>query len=185
MLPDTIRAVLMAIKKSRTRFLFFGLEALNAYAKAPSESFTTKDSDFLMYSGPGTAMKVVRKLRNIRWPEPVRVIFVGALGGGVIPIYDGKRWINLHDVSDNGTLSISTPAAFYSLDLAFGEPPIPFDVLERRSNSATLFGVRIKIANKADLLELKRLAGREKDKLILRRLGHTEKVRPPNRRSPK
>lgn len=175
MLPETIAAVLRTFNRHKIRFLFFGLEALNTYASSPAESYTTKDCDFLIRTGRETVHTVhtvIRLLKAVRWPEPVQIMFAGGPGGGSVTIFDGKKWKNLHEVSRSGTVSVYTPNEFYHIDLAFGDPSIPFDLLQKRSNPATLFGVKIRVACKEDLLELKRLAGREKDKIILERMGY-------------
>ncbi|MBI4179543.1 hypothetical protein HY522_08995 [bacterium] len=169
MRPETIRAVLRALNRARIGFLFFGLEALNTYAASPAESFVTKDSDFLVRMSPGVSGRVIGVLRKIRWPETVQIVYSGAPGGGSCTLYDGRAWKNLRGVGDAGTLTICPADSYYAVDLALGVPAIPYDLLDKHANRATLFGVKIRIASKEHILELKRLAGRDKDRAVLER----------------
>jgi hypothetical protein len=115
-------------------------------------------------------------LRKTNFPEEVHI--VAKTPGRERPwiLFDGLRWRN-RKFPENVTISILTPPGPYSLDLAFGEPGIPFPDLWKRSKKAVCFGVTIRIAAKEDILTLKRLAGRPKDLLLLDRLRLTPRLK--------
>ncbi len=55
--------------------------------------------------------------------------------------------------------------------LAHPDPALDFEALSRRSIAAEVLGVEVRVASLADLIEMKRAAGRPKDRIELEILG--------------
>jgi hypothetical protein len=67
-------------------------------------------------------------------------------------------------------LALST--RFGDLDLlAHPDPRLDFETLQRRSIAAEIFGMQVRVASLADLMAMKRAAGRPKDLIELEILG--------------
>ena len=61
---------------------------------------------------------------------------------------------------------------FGDLDLlAHPDPRLDFESLDRRSIVAEIFGLKVRVASLADLIDMKRAAGRPKDRIELEILG--------------
>ena len=61
---------------------------------------------------------------------------------------------------------------FGDLDLlAHPEPGLDFESLHARSIAAEIFGLEVRVASLADLIDMKRAAGRPKDQIELEILG--------------
>lgn len=61
---------------------------------------------------------------------------------------------------------------FGDLDLlAHPDPELDFEILQGRSIAAEIFGMEVRVASLADLIDMKRAAGRPKDRIELEILG--------------
>lgn len=172
MLPETIGRIVDALKRKRVQFLLFGMEGLNLHIKRIEDTFTTQDSDFLVNSSRFKPSQIVRILKGVDWPEPV-VIHYRTAGGKPVVIFDEKTWFRRR-LGDHpqATLSVFTPTGLYHVDIAFGDCGIPFDKLWKESCRATFLGRLIRVANKEHIVESKKKAGRDKDIVVLHRLGY-------------
>jgi hypothetical protein len=173
MLPQTVAAVLRSLNRSKIPYLFFGMEALNMYLeKERVPVFGTKDSDFLFDVALASPTTILDALRRTRFPEDVIVLAVQP-GRSPVLLFDDGRWKKAK-LGQNVTISISAPTSDYHIDLLIGTPAITFKDLWRRSKRARYFGVPIRIADRADLIKLKAVAGRPQDRFVLARLRAIE-----------
>lgn len=78
--------------------------------------------------------------------------------------------IDQRSLGAGDVLTLST--RFGDLDLlAHPDPNFDFVILESRSIAAEIFGTEVRVASLADLIEMKRAAGRPKDRIELEILG--------------
>lgn len=173
MFKETIVALLKTLNRRKVPYLLFGMEALNVHlAREKSDTFVTRDSDFLFdpsLTRPNTVLEI---LKRTAFPEEVHIAWKSPLEHKTL--YDGMIWKQPRFWGE-GTLTLYTPLAHYSIDLAFAEAVIPFPRLWERSSEVKVYGVTIRIAAKSDILEMKRRAGREKDLAFLARLRAGER----------
>ncbi|MBI4179540.1 hypothetical protein HY522_08980 [bacterium] len=177
MLKETIAAVLSMLNRHKVPFVFFGLEALNMHlGREGKVTFGTEDCDFLFDAGISSPVAILNLLKKTPFPEEVHITWTEA--GRTMTVFDGWKWKSPR-LTKSGTFSIFTPAAFYHMDLAVGDTGVAFKDIWRDSVKFTYYGTPVRLASKSHLIEMKRLAGREKDKDLLVRLRYNEKSGKP------
>lgn len=153
------------------------MQALNMHlGRERRETFGTEDSDFLFDPALSAPSSILKILRRTDFPEQVFITWKEP--GKTATVFDGWKWKKVR-VAEAGTISIHTPEGYYHIDLTFGDAGIRFEELWRKSAGTRYYGVPIRIASKEHILEMKRRAGREKDRHLLFRLKLDERAGKP------
>ncbi len=152
---DPYTEVLHAFNQKGVRYVVVGVSGINYYAKSPSESFSTQDYDLFLENTLGNLKKAVGILSRLGF-------HVATKEGPFRP--DHIKEI----VQRQGTLMATNPQGI-QIELLLRISGYVFRELEKDAKIFLVDEVPIRVGGLRKLLMSKKIAGREKDRLFLKR----------------
>ncbi len=162
---DAFEGFVASLGRHRVRFVVIGLSGANYYARSASTLFLTKDRDLLLPLEPENALRAWRSCESVGLE-----LFCGD------ELLDRPRDLLIAKrIVSNRALVRATDRAGLDVDLSFVMAGFDFEPvwLERRIFRSG--GVDIPVARFAHIVESKRRAGRDKDRLFF--ASHAEAIR--------
>ncbi len=152
---DPYTEVIDAFNQKGVRYVVVGLSGINYYAKDPSESFSTQDYDFFLDNTTQNLKKAVSVLSDLGFHMATK-----------------KGHFNPDQIEEivqrQGTLVATNPQGV-QIELLLRISGYAFGELSRDAAIFTVEGVPIRVGKLRKLLNSKKIAGREKDRLFLKR----------------
>jgi hypothetical protein len=170
---DTFERLVERLRRDGVRFVLIGLSGANYYARSAGALFATQDRDLFLPPDPGNTVAAWRACE--------------ALGLDLVcaaePLDRPRDRVLARRVISNQALVRATDGAGLDVDFTFVMAGFGFRRVWNRRRVFRVGGVEIPVARLADIVESKRRAGRDKDRLFL--ATHAEAIRdlmPPERR---
>jgi hypothetical protein len=151
--------LLQSLARRRVRFVVIGLSGANYYARSAGGLFATQDRDLFLK------------------PEPRNVLaaWQGCEAAG-LQLYSGDEPLDMpRDVVANRALVRATDGAGLDVDLTLVMSGFDFATVWRRRRIFRVEGTEVPVARLTDIVESKRVAGRDKDRLFF--AAHADAIR--------
>jgi hypothetical protein len=162
---DAFERLVQSLVRARVRFVVIGLSGANYYARSGHELFVTQDRDLF----------IPRDTRNVlaAWSACEAVgleLFIGRE-----PLDHPRDLVLAERVIANRALVRASDAAGLDVDLALEMAGFEFDAVWPERRVFRVGHAKVPVARLSHIVESKRLAGRDKDRLFL--ATHAETIR--------
>ena len=152
---DPYRSAIREFNRQGVRYVVVGMSGVNYYADNPAETFATLDYDVFLDPSMANVKQAVQALRRLGFTMGTSA---GELKPEALPtVIRGRR-----------TLTATTPDGL-TIELFLEISGYPFSELAKDAGTFTVGGVPIRVGRLEKLLRSKKLAGRPKDRLFLKR----------------
>jgi len=152
---DPYAEILEEFNKRGTRYVVIGMSGINYYASSASEIFSTQDFDILIKPTTTNVEKAILGIKKLGYN-----------------LRDAEKEVDESDVGDivrSKSTIICVNEYYITVELILNVSGFTFDQMELDSRTFVVNNVPIKVGNLKKLLLSKKIAGREKDKLFLKR----------------
>lgn len=153
------------LRRAKVRFVVIGLSGINVYARSASEVFATQDRDLFLPPDPANELAAWGVCESLGLE----------LFCGDEPLDRPRDQVTAERVIANRALVRATNGAGLDIDLTLVMAGFDFATVWRSRRTFRVEGVEIPLARLAHIVESKRRAGREKDRLFL--ATHAEAIR--------
>ena len=140
----------------RVRYIVIGMSGINYYASKAQETFATQDFDIFLKPTINNVTKAISILSSLGYE-------MSGLGE------KGKDKPNIKAIVKNKKTIVATNPYGVVFELILAISGFTFSRMEQDATIFSVSGIPIKVAKLTKLLASKKIAGREKDKLFLKR----------------
>lgn len=158
---DPYRAVLTRFNRTGVRYVVVGMSGINYYAEKPSQMFGTMDFDLFLDPTLGNVKKALDGLEKLGFT-------IGTGEGELGPVGQLPKE-KLRQLVRNRATFAGTTSEGLMVELLLQVSGYPFFELAKDAATFDAQGIPVRVGRLEKLLRSKKIAGRPKDLLFLRR----------------